>query len=143
MPSITGFHHVSFTVSDRERSVTWYQEVLGFERHSEVEGKTFRRTRMRHPDSGITVTLTEHEKGPSPRSEGRSGPGGRFDERGVGLDHLALAVRDLDDLKAWKRRFEERGVDHSEIKETGPGASMITLRDPDNIQLEVFSTPRP
>jgi glyoxylase I family protein len=135
MPTITGFHHASFTVSDREKSVVWYQEVLGFERHSEVEGKTFRRTRMRHPDSGITVTLTEHDHG--------SGSGGRFDERRIGLDHLALAVRDLDDLKAWKRRFEERGVDHSEIKETGLGASMITLRDPDNIQLEVFSTPKP
>jgi glyoxylase I family protein len=133
MPSITGFHHASFTVSDREKSVIWYQEVLGFERHSEVEAKTFRRTRMRHPDSGITVTLTQHE----------GGSGGQFDERRIGLDHLALAVRDLDDLKAWKRRFEERGVDHSEIKETGPGASMITLRDPDNIQLEVFSTPKP
>lgn len=133
MPSITGFHHASFTVSDREKSILWYQEVLGFERHSEVEAKTFRRTRMRHPDSGITVTLTQHE----------AGSRGQFDERRIGLDHLALAVRDLDDLKAWKRRFEERGVDHSEIKETGPGASMITLRDPDNIQLEVFSTPRP
>jgi glyoxylase I family protein len=133
MPSITGFHHASFTVSDREKSVAWYQEVLGFERHSEVEANAFRRTRMRHPDSGITVTLTEHERGQA----------GRFDERRIGLDHLALAVPDLDDLKAWKRRFEERGVDHSEIHETGPGASMITLRDPDNIQLEVFSTPKP
>ncbi|HVL07283.1 MAG TPA: VOC family protein [Acidimicrobiales bacterium] len=133
MPTITGFHHASFTVSDREKSVAWYRDVLGFERHSEVEGETFLRTRMRHPDSGITVTLTEH----------RQGGGGRFDERRIGLDHLALAVRDLDDLKAWKRRFEERGVDHSEIKETGPGASMITMRDPDNIQLEVFSTPKP
>lgn len=133
MPSITGFHHASFTVSDREKSVVWYQEVLGFERHSEVEAKTFRRTRMRHPDSGITVTLTQHE----------GGSGDRFDERRIGLDHLALAVRDLDDLHAWKRRFEERGVDHSEITERSPGAAAITLRDPDNIQLEVFSTPTP
>ena len=133
MPSIIGFHHASFTVSDREKSAVWYQEVLGFERHSEVEQKTFRRTRMRHPECGITLTLTEHQQG----------GGGQFDERRIGLDHVALAVRDLDDLKAWKRRFEDRGVDHSEIKETGPGASMITLRDPDNIQLEVFSTPRP
>ena len=143
MPSITGFHHASLTVSNRQRSLSWYQEVLGFERHSDVEGKTFRRTRMRHPDSGITVTLTQHEQGPPSGSEGRRGSAGRFDERRVGLDHLAFAVRDLDDLKAWKRRFEERGIDHSEIKETGPGSSMITLRDPDNIQLEIFSTPKP
>jgi glyoxylase I family protein len=133
MPTITGFHHASLTVSDREASAAWYQEVLGFERHSEVEGPTFRRTRMRHPGAGITVTLTEHDQG------GR----GRFDERGVGLDHLALAVGDIDDLTAWKRRFEECDVDHSEIKETGPGSAMITLRDPDNIQLEVLAARRP
>ncbi|MDP1807561.1 MAG: VOC family protein [Acidimicrobiales bacterium] len=133
MPSITGFHHVSFTVSDRERSVLWYQEVLGFERHSEVEAGTFRRTRMRHPDCGITITLTQHDHT----------SGGRLDERGIGLDHLALGVPDVEDLKAWKRRFEERGVDHSDINERSPGAAAITVRDPDNIQLEVFSTPAP
>ena len=114
--------------------MAWYQEVLGFERHSEVEGDTFRPTRMRHPRLRDHVTLTEHQQG----------GGSRFDERRIGLDHLALAVGDLDELQVWKRRFEERGVAHSEIKETGPGASMITLRDtPENIQLEVFSTPRP
>ena len=133
MPSITGFHHLSFSVSDREKSALWYQEVLGFERHSEVEADTFRRTRMRHPDCGITITLTQHDQA----------SGGRFDERRTGLDHLALGVRDIDDLQAWKRRFEERGVDHSEIKERGPGAAAITLRDPDNIQLEVFALPTP
>ena len=132
MPSITGFHHVSFTVSDRERSVDWYQEVMGFERHSEVEADTFTRTRMRHPDCGITVTLTQHQ----------SGFGDRFAETRTGLDHLSLSVPDIDSLQEWKRRFEERDVDHSEIKERGPGAAMITFRDPDNIQLEVFALPQ-
>ena len=56
---------------------------------------------------------------------------------------MALEVRDIDDLQAWKRRFEERGVDHSEIKEQGSGAAGITLRDPNNIQLEVFTLPTP
>ena len=130
MPSITGFHHVSFTVSDRERSVAWYQDVLGFERHSEVEADTFRRTRMRHPESGITLTLTQHD----------SGSGDRFAETRTGLDHLALSVPNVEDLKQWKRRFEEHDVDHSEIKERNPGAAMITLRDPDNIQLELFAS---
>ena len=40
MPAITGFHHVSFTVSDRQKSVGWYAEVMGFEVHSEVEADT-------------------------------------------------------------------------------------------------------
>ena len=129
VPSITGFSHVSLTVSDRERSAAWYEEVLGFERHSDVEAETFGRTRMRQPDSGIMVTLTQHN----------AGSGDRFTETRTGLDHVSLYVPDLDDLHQWKRRFEEQGVDHSDIKETGPGSAMITFRDPDNIQLEVFA----
>ena len=128
MPDITGFSHVSFTVSDRSRSAAWYQDVLGFEHHSEVEAEGFTRTRLRHPATGLVLTLTEHERG----------SGDRFDEARTGLDHLSLATSGVDDVKAWKRRFEERGVNHSEIKEMGSGAAMITLRDPDNIQLEVF-----
>jgi glyoxylase I family protein len=130
MPSIIGFHHVSFTVTDRETSVTWYQDVLGFERHSEVEAETFSRTRLRQPDSGIVLTLTEHNQG----------SGDRFAETRTGLDHLSLQVPDIEDLRGWERRFEDHGVDHSEIKETGTGAAMITFRDPDNIQIELFAT---
>jgi glyoxylase I family protein len=129
MPSIKGFHHVSFTVSDREKSVAWYQEVMGFERHSEVEADTFTRTRLRQPESGIVITFTEHAQG----------AGDRFAETRTGLDHLSLQVPSVEDLRDWKRRFEEHGVDHSEIKEPGPGVAMITFRDPDNIQLELFA----
>lgn len=129
MPSITGFSHVSLSVSDRERSAVWYQEVMGFERHSEVTADTFTRTRMRQPDSGIMVTLTQHAQG----------AGDRFAETQTGMDHLSLQVPSLEDLQEWKRRFEEHEVDHSEIKETGPGSAMITFRDPDNIQLELLA----
>ncbi len=130
MPSITGFHHLSFTVSDREKSVAWYQEVMGFERHSEVQADTFTRTRLRQPESGIVITFTEHSQG----------SGDRFAETRTGLDHLSLQVPSIEDLRAWKRRFEEHGVDHSEIKKTGSGAALITFRDPDNIQLELFAS---
>lgn len=130
MPSITGFHHLSFTVSDREKSVAWYEEVMGFQRHSEVEADTFTRTRLRQPESGIVITFTEHAQGSHDR----------FSETRTGLDHLSLEVPGIEDLRAWKRRFEEHGVNHSEIKETGSGAAMITFRDPDNIQLELFAT---
>ena len=130
MPSITGFHHLSFTVSDREKSVAWYQDVMGFERHSEVTADTFTRTRLRQPESGIVITFAEHSEG----------SGDRFAETRTGLDHLSLQVLSIEDLRAWKRRFEEHGVDHSELKETGSGAAMITFRDPDNIQLELYAT---
>ncbi|MFP5316827.1 MAG: VOC family protein [Acidimicrobiia bacterium] len=130
MPDIKGFHHVSLSVTDLDRSARWYADVLGFEAVTTVDGEGFRRTRLRASASGLTLTLTQHEDG---RDE-------RFDERRTGLDHVALVV-DSDDIEEWKNRFEEHDVDHSEVKSTPAGGTLITLRDPDNIQLEVFATP--
>ena len=130
MPTIAGYSHLSFTVTDLGRSTEWYREVLGFELDSEVKGEGFRRNRMRHPDARITLTLTEHD----------AGSGDRFDERRNGMDHVAFAVPTMEDILSFKERFEERGVDHSEIRASVSGAGgVITFRDPDNIQLEVFA----
>ncbi len=104
--------------------------MLGFNLDAEVHGDGFRRNRLRHPDAGITLTLTAHD----------AGSNDRFDERRTGMDHVSFAVPSVDHLHAFKEEFAERGVDHSEIKPTASGAGgMITFRDPDNIQLEVFA----
>jgi len=42
------------------------------------------------------------------------------------------------ELEDWQARFQERGIEHSEIKPSALG-SLITFRDPDNIQLEVYA----
>jgi len=95
-----------------------------------VKGDTFRRNRLRHPDAGITLTLTAHD----------GAAGDRFDERRTGMDHVSFAVPTMEALLEFKERFAEEGVDHSEIRPTASGAGgMITFRDPDNIQLEVFA----
>jgi len=56
------------------------------------------------------------------------------------MDHVAFKVGpgDIDTLK---RRFEELGVEHSDVKASAGGGAMITFRDPDHIQLEVFTDP--
>lgn len=130
MPTITGYSHLSLTVSNLTKSTAWYRDVLGFALDSEVQGDGFRRNRLRHPDAGITLTLTEHE----------TGSGDRFDERRTGMDHVSFAVPGMDDLLGFKERFQAHGVDHSDVKASAAGAGgMITFRDPDNIQLEVFT----
>jgi catechol 2,3-dioxygenase-like lactoylglutathione lyase family enzyme len=53
------------------------------------------------------------------------------------MDHVAFAVPDRAALDAWKARFEELGVEHSEIKPSVMG-DMIAFRDPDNVQFEVY-----
>ena len=130
MPTLAGYSHLSLTVTNLDKSTQWYRELLGFSLDSEVKGDGFRRNRLRHPDAGITLTLTAHD----------AGSGDRFDERRTGMDHVSFAVPSIDELHVFKEQFVERGVDHSEIKPTASGAGgMITFRDPDNIQLEVFA----
>ena len=125
---IRGYHHVSLSVNDLGKSGEWYRQTLGFETAAEVEGEGFRRTRLKAAGGGLTLTLTAHE----------NGSGQPFDERRAGVDHIAFDVGSTKDVHELKRRFEELGVEHSEVKEASSGAAMITLRDPDNIQLEVF-----
>ena len=128
MAQILGYHHVSLSVTDLGKSTEWYHQTLGLDIDAEFDGQGFRRARLRAPGSGITLTLTSHDQG----------SGAAFDERRAGLDHVALQVGGVEDVQDLKRRFEELGVDHTEVKEASSGAAMITLRDPDNIQLEVF-----
>ena len=127
MAEVEGYHHVSLSVSDLGRSTEWYRRTLGFEIESEIEGDAFRRTRLR-AGSGLTLTLTAHEQQ----------PGEPFDERRAGVDHIAFDVGSAGAVQGLKDRFEELGVVHSNVKQAASGSAMITLRDPDNLQLEVF-----
>jgi glyoxylase I family protein len=129
--TILGYHHVSLSVSDLGRSAEWYREVLGFDVDAEIDGAGFRRVRLRVPGSGVTLSLTAHDQH----------SGDTFDERRTGLDHVALDVGTAEEMQHLKRRFENLGIDHSELKQAPSGNAMITLRDPDNIQLEVFGKP--
>jgi glyoxylase I family protein len=128
MAEVLGFHHVSLSVTDLGTSTEWYRQTLGLDVDAEFDGNGFRRARLRAAGSGLTLTLTSHDQE----------SGDPFSERRAGLDHVAFQVGDAEDVQELKRRFEELGVDHSEVKEASSGAAMITLRDPDNIQLEVF-----
>jgi glyoxylase I family protein len=130
MAEIQGYHHLSLSVTDLGRSVDWYRSALGLAVDAEIEGAGFRRTRLRS-GGGLTLTLTAHD-------QQSADP---FSERRAGMDHVAFRVGGLEDVRKLKRRFEELGVDHSEVKESASGGAMITLRDPDNIQIEVFGGP--
>ena len=80
---------------------------------------------MVHP-SGIGVTVMTHNG---------TAAGGEFDERRVGLDHLAFRVADQTELERWVTRLDDKGVTHSGIIDIGFGPTVV-FRDLDNIQLE-------
>jgi catechol 2,3-dioxygenase-like lactoylglutathione lyase family enzyme len=73
-PTIDGFGHIDLTVTDGERSVQWWEEVMGFELVATFEKPGFRGWNMLHP-SGLIVSVMTHADGSSDN----------FDERTVGL----------------------------------------------------------
>jgi glyoxylase I family protein len=129
MPEISGYHHVSLTVRDIDKSTDWYVDMLGFEKINDFERDGFRKVILLHPASATGFGFTDH----GPRASGDS-----FSEYRTGLDHLAFSVADRSVLGAWKAHLEQAGVEHSEIKPSAMG-DVIIFRDPDNVQLEVYA----
>ena len=130
MPEITGFSHLAFTVTDRDKSFAWWSELLGLQELFGGEEDGIRYVVTIHPGSNLILGFREH-----------TGAGtDRFDEHRVGMDHAAMQVASRDELDAWLTRLDELGIDHSEIKDTEYG-SVLTFRDPDNIQMEFFAFP--
>jgi len=125
VPDISGMHHIALTVRDLSRSKAWYGQVLGLS--ALFEGG----------DDDVSYVVLTDSSGPLMLGlrQYREGSGDRFDEFRTGLDHLAFAVSGQAQLQAWEARFDELGVDHSAIKDS-PVGQVLTLRDPDNIQLE-------
>jgi catechol 2,3-dioxygenase-like lactoylglutathione lyase family enzyme len=127
MPDITGAHHAAFTVSDLERSLAWYTDLLGL---IEVFGDDTDEVSFRvlaHPTCGWIMGLRQYH----------GGPGDRFDEFRTGLDHFAFGVPDRATLEAWEEELRQREVPFTPIIDT-PVGSVIVFRDPDNIQLEFW-----
>jgi catechol 2,3-dioxygenase-like lactoylglutathione lyase family enzyme len=127
MPDFTGVSHVSLTVSDIDRSLPFYTDVLGFQFLMPTDAPGLRRVLLAHPGSGLMLALSQHA----------NGSGDAFDETRTGLDHVSFAVADRDELVAWEERLRAAGVSFSPIQDVFYG-NVLVVRDPDNIQLELF-----
>ena len=120
-------HHLRLTVADVARAQAFYSDILGFDLAMELP-------------TGVLLTngkiLLGLSLSPDPES---AIAGDRFDENRVGLDHLSFAVDSMDDLRNALRTLDDHNVEHGEIKDLGPdfGITVLTFRDPDNIQLEL------
>lgn len=119
---------VGLSVSDLRRSAAWYQRVLGLVVERENVGgagwaSPWDEVLLRHPGSGLLIGLLHH-----PANEGEP-----FSEFRTGLDHVEFHVGTMPELDDWRRHLDRAGVRYS-----GARPHIITFRDPDNIQLELF-----
>jgi glyoxylase I family protein len=131
MPAITGRIGLILTVRDPMASAAWYQNVFGVEvtgQQMDVEGR-IEQICLQESSSGFTLCLLSHEPN----------PGDPFNETRTGLDHVEIFVSSEDELDAWASWLDQLGVANSGVKAPSYTANrMVTFRDPDNIQLELF-----
>ncbi|MEO9176203.1 MAG: VOC family protein [Gaiellales bacterium] len=144
------FHHTGYTVSDLDRSLEFYQGLLGLEVLARQEkqggylaaivGYPDAHVRMAHlrvPGADHVLELFQYL---APEGEQR----GRIEPRDVGTAHLCLVV---DDLPAVYRRLLAAGVETfvSPPVEVDTGINTggfgLYLRDPDGILVEIFQPP--
>jgi glyoxylase I family protein len=125
-------------VSDVEASAAWYVRVLGMNRvpvtfphHRDEDGGYA--VVLVQPESGVLIGLHHHE----------AHAAGGFDERRIGLDHIAFGVAERADLDTWTAWPDEQGVPHSGVQDVQSPMPLATVvfRDPDNIQLELIHLP--
>ena len=133
MSEFDGVEHINLTVRDVTKSAAWYADLLGvpisWERNSPEKG--WHKIGLHHPATGTRLSFTQHL--------GRSGDA--FSEFRTGLDHLAFRVTGgRAALETWLARLDERGIEHSPIKQAGHG-DVVTIRDLDNIQIEIYALP--
>jgi glyoxylase I family protein len=124
---VTGVDHLALTVTDLDRATAWYCEHLDFEPLA----------RYTNAAAGAEVQVLRRLDGPLRFSLRRftTGSSEPFSELRAGMDHVALGVADEDALSAWQARLEGAGIkcDRTDL----PELSILALRDPDNIQIEL------
>lgn len=122
-PLLLGLSHVSLSVRNRTAARDFWVQVLGFGIVADEDGHCL----LFDPGTALAVILSDHDHQVA----------AAFDERRTGLDHLALAVSDVEGLRSWQQRLDRLGVPHSQVTESDAGHH-LNLRAPDDLPVELF-----
>lgn len=118
-------HHLALRVSNFERARHFYIDVLGFN------------IAMEQPNlfiffAGSTAIAV---RGP----EKETPAGDVFNPFRIGLDHLALACEDLDELQRVVNELEKAGIENTGVKtDETLNKKYVAFKDPDRISWEYY-----
>jgi glyoxylase I family protein len=133
----TGTHHVRLTVTDIDRSRTFYRDVLGFDVVAESPGRPDDpevRTDPFRLFGGCVFQATGMLLGLRPVAPTSD----RFDCDRVGLDHLSFSVNSRAELVMAAERLNEAGIEHGKVTDMSDfGIAILSFTDPDGIHLEL------
>jgi catechol 2,3-dioxygenase-like lactoylglutathione lyase family enzyme len=149
MARLSRAHHSGFTVSDLDRSIAFYRDLLGLELafrwnpqasyigalvgHPEVD---LHGAILRLPGTDVCLELLEYR--------GVGAPAVDMDNANTGNGHIAFAVDDLDELYAELTTRGVRSVGPPVTPTIGPnkGGRAVYMIDPDGFRIELIQTPR-
>ena len=117
--------HVALSVTDITKSGPWYQELFGFQKVAEFA-----------QPAPMEVYMTPDGQALDLRQDANVMPG-MFDEKRVGLDHLAFVCLSVEELDEWLAKMAELGITNSGVIDS-PFGKHINFRDPDGIALEFY-----
>lgn len=124
---VVGASHVSFSVSDLERSLEWYRRVFRAEIMMREPGDVRSAVVLTLPNTTLGIGLV-HFAG---------GDHAPFSPEHVGLDHFAFRVEQEQKIHDWAAHLSALGVEHSGVIPIPPGA-ILNFKDPDGIALAVL-----
>jgi catechol 2,3-dioxygenase len=120
----TEIGHVHLQVSDLDRAVAFYRDVLGFEVQQRLPGAAFLSAGGYHHHIGLNTWGSEGGSPPAPGT--------------TGLFHFAIRYPDRRALAKALRRLLEAGVDLDGVADHGVSESLY-LHDPDGNGIELTS----
>ena len=118
-----GIAHATLTVSDIKITKKFYEELFGVEFEMDDQN-SFSLLKV-----GVPCWFVQWEK---------QYPNDRFDEKRVGLDHIAFELKTLEELEGIIRRLDEMGIKNAGLERFSGKYPYVAFRDPDNIQTEFF-----
>jgi catechol 2,3-dioxygenase-like lactoylglutathione lyase family enzyme len=110
-------NHVALTVSDRERSASFYSNYFGLtDRVHDDEHLLI----LAGPDSGF-LAISE----------------GPVASRTLRTSHFGFEVESVRQVRELRKRFKKDGIEEAEFQEHGP--TRVQVFDPDGFRVEVYA----
>ncbi|WP_031158549.1 VOC family protein [Streptomyces durhamensis] len=120
--------HTGLNVTDLDRSLAFYRDVLGFALLAEGKEDDRRYAFLGEDDGQPLVTLWQQARG-------------AYDRDRPGLHHLAFTVDSVDRVQAYETALRAAGVDFAYegvvAHREGGTSGGIFFHDPDGIRLEI------
>jgi len=116
--------HLVLTIQDIQRTSTFYSKIFG-------EPAYLGETSVMY-NVGPTRLFLNVSRGALPND--------RFDPKRIGLEHFAIAIANVEDLKEIEKALNKGSITHSGIHiDSHSGKEKIWLDDPDKIRIEFFT----